>query len=301
MKGANADGDQQAGRRLQRARAGARSRSRRSTRATTTRRSRSTRPRCSRRAPPRSCRSTTSAPGSWSTPSRPCRCTSSSRRTDFNAGDIEPNIANYYSIDGKLQLDAVQHLHPAAVPQQGGLRQGRPRPDEAAARTSTRSGEAAKKLTVKDAGGKTVQYGFGAAIYGWLLEQLIATDGKEYCDNEQRPQGPGHEGAVRPGDRRARRAVVGGPGEGRVRDEHRPQDRRRPGRLQGRYGRDAPGVHRRHARLHRRGQGQVHRPHRAVPEGEQLGHGRADHRWRLAVDRRRRPQRQRRSGPPGSS
>ena len=41
----------------------------------------------------------------------------------------------------------------------------------------------AKKLTVKDAGGKTVQYGFGAAIYGWLLEQLLATDGKEYCDN----------------------------------------------------------------------------------------------------------------------
>ena len=43
--------------------------------------------------------------------------------------------------------------------------------------------EMAEKLTVKDASGKTVQYGFGAAIYGWLLEQLLATDGKEYCDN----------------------------------------------------------------------------------------------------------------------
>ncbi|OKI49199.1 ABC transporter substrate-binding protein [Micromonospora sp. CB01531] len=100
----------------------------------------------------------------------------------FNAADIEPNIASYYSIDGKLwsmpfnSSTPLLYLNKEAF-ERAGLDPTKP------PRNLTEIGELAKKLTVKDASGKTVQYGFGAAIYGWLLEQLLATDGKEYCDH----------------------------------------------------------------------------------------------------------------------
>ncbi|MBM0237079.1 ABC transporter substrate-binding protein [Micromonospora sp. ATA32] len=100
----------------------------------------------------------------------------------FNAADIEPNIANYYSVDGKMwsmpfnSSTPLLYLNKEAF-ERAGLDPTKPPKD------LTEIGELAKKLTVKDASGKTVQYGFGAAIYGWLLEQLLATDGKEYCDN----------------------------------------------------------------------------------------------------------------------
>ncbi|MEU6073648.1 ABC transporter substrate-binding protein [Micromonospora sp. NPDC047074] len=109
-------------------------------------------------------------------------------KDNFNAGDIEPNIANYYSIDGKLQSmpfntsTPLLYLNKEAFVK-AGLDPAKP------PRNLDEIGEMAKKLTVKDAGGKTLQYGFGAAIYGWLVEQLIATDGKEYCDNSNGRKG----------------------------------------------------------------------------------------------------------------
>jgi sn-glycerol 3-phosphate transport system substrate-binding protein len=106
----------------------------------------------------------------------------------FNVADIEPNIANYYSIDGKLQSmpfnssTPLLYLNKEAF-DRAGLDASKP------PKSLAEIGELAKKLTVKDAAGKTTQYGFGAAIYGWLLEQLLATDGKEYCDNGNGRQG----------------------------------------------------------------------------------------------------------------
>ncbi|HEY0698220.1 MAG TPA: ABC transporter substrate-binding protein [Micromonospora sp.] len=100
----------------------------------------------------------------------------------FNLSDIEPNIASYYSVEGKLwsmpfnSSTPLLYLNKEAFVR-AGLDPTKP------PRDLTELGELAKKLTVKDAAGRTTQYGFGAAIYGWLLEQLLATDGKEYCDN----------------------------------------------------------------------------------------------------------------------
>ena len=100
----------------------------------------------------------------------------------FDTAGIEPNIANYYSVDGKLwsmpfnSSTPLLYLNKEAF-DRAGLDPTKP------PKNLTELGELAQKLTVKDAGGKTTQYGFGAAIYGWLLEQLLAEDGKEYCDN----------------------------------------------------------------------------------------------------------------------
>jgi len=96
--------------------------------------------------------------------------------------DIEPNIASYYTVDGKLRSMPFNSSTPLLYMNKeafdrAGLDVTKP------PRTLAEIAEYAKKLTVKDATGKVVQYGFNAAIYGWLLEQLLATDGKEYCDN----------------------------------------------------------------------------------------------------------------------
>jgi sn-glycerol 3-phosphate transport system substrate-binding protein len=95
---------------------------------------------------------------------------------------IEPNIANYYSIDGALNSMPFNTSMPLLYINKeafvkAGLDPNKPPSnlDEIMA--------AAKKLTIKQ-GGKTVQYGFNAAIYGWFVEQLIAQSGTTYCDNE---------------------------------------------------------------------------------------------------------------------
>jgi sn-glycerol 3-phosphate transport system substrate-binding protein len=100
----------------------------------------------------------------------------------YSLGTIEPNIANYYSIDGKLNSMPFNTSMPLLYINKeafvkAGLDPLKPPTtlDEIMA--------AAKKLTIKQ-GGKTVQYGFNAAIYGWFLEQLIAQSGTQYCDND---------------------------------------------------------------------------------------------------------------------
>jgi sn-glycerol 3-phosphate transport system substrate-binding protein len=95
--------------------------------------------------------------------------------------DIEPNIASYYSVDGKLHSmpfnssTPLLYLNKEAF-ERAGLDPAKP------PTTLDELTDYARKLTVRDAGGKVTQYGFGAAIYGWLLEQLLATDEQEYCD-----------------------------------------------------------------------------------------------------------------------
>ena len=100
----------------------------------------------------------------------------------YTLDSIEPNIANYYSIDGKLNSMPFNTSMPLLYINKeafvkAGLDPTKPPSnlDEIMA--------AAKKLTIKQ-GGKTVQYGFNAAIYGWFMEQLIAESGTTYCDNE---------------------------------------------------------------------------------------------------------------------
>ncbi|TCO30563.1 sn-glycerol 3-phosphate transport system substrate-binding protein [Kribbella steppae] len=100
----------------------------------------------------------------------------------YTLDSIEPNIANYYSIDGALNSMPFNTSMPLLYINKeafvkAGLDPNKPPTnlDEIMA--------AAKKLTIKQ-GGKTVQYGFNAAIYGWFVEQLIAQSGTTYCDNE---------------------------------------------------------------------------------------------------------------------
>lgn len=99
----------------------------------------------------------------------------------FDISPIEPNIANYYTVDKRLVSMPFNSSMPllylnADAFRKAGLDPAKP------PTTLAEIGEMAKRLTVKDAAGQTVQYGFGSAIYGWFVEQLLAQSGTEYCD-----------------------------------------------------------------------------------------------------------------------
>jgi sn-glycerol 3-phosphate transport system substrate-binding protein len=100
----------------------------------------------------------------------------------YTLDSIEPNIANYYSIDNKLNSMPFNTSMPLLYINKEAFVKAGLDPAKPPANLDEIM-EAAKKLTVKQ-GGKTVQYGFNAAIYGWFMEQLIAQSGTTYCDNE---------------------------------------------------------------------------------------------------------------------
>lgn len=100
----------------------------------------------------------------------------------YTLDSIEPNIANYYSIDNKLNSMPFNTSMPLLYINKEAFVKAGLDPAKPPANLDEIM-EAAKKLTVKQ-GGKTVQYGFNAAIYGWFVEQLIAQSGTTYCDNE---------------------------------------------------------------------------------------------------------------------
>jgi sn-glycerol 3-phosphate transport system substrate-binding protein len=106
----------------------------------------------------------------------------------YSTAGIEPNIASYYSVGGKMwsmpfnTSTPLLYMNKEAF-EKAGLDPAKP------PKTLDEITKYAEKLTLKDASGKITQYGFASATYGWLLEQLLATDGREYCD-----QGNGRKG-----------------------------------------------------------------------------------------------------------
>ncbi|WP_441247417.1 ABC transporter substrate-binding protein [Kitasatospora sp. McL0602] len=106
----------------------------------------------------------------------------------YSLSDIEPNIRNYYTANGSLASMPFNSSMPLLYLNTDAFKEAGLDPLKPP-QTLDELGEAAKKLTKKDANGQTVRYGFGAAIYGWFVEQLIAESGTLYCD-----QGNGRTG-----------------------------------------------------------------------------------------------------------
>ncbi len=97
--------------------------------------------------------------------------------SSFNIADLEPNCVNYYSVGGRLQSMPFNSSTPVlyynkTAFEEAGLDPNTPPKnfDEVA--------EYAAKLN------KEGQAGFSMAIYGWFFEQLIATQGQLYADND---------------------------------------------------------------------------------------------------------------------
>ncbi|NNM44900.1 ABC transporter substrate-binding protein [Knoellia sp. DB2414S] len=107
-------------------------------------------------------------------------------RDKMDVSDLQPNITGYYSVDKKLYSMPFNTSMPLlyinkTLFKKAGLDPEKPPTNLDEIRT------AAEKLSKKNGG--PADYGFGAAIYGWLLEQFMATSGQEYCN-----QGNGRTG-----------------------------------------------------------------------------------------------------------
>lgn len=94
----------------------------------------------------------------------------------LDVSDLQPNITGYYSIDNKLysmpfntSMPILYYNKDAFV--KAGLDPNKPPATLAAIRAD------AQALT------KSGQAGFGAAIYGWYVEQWTAMANEEYCNN----------------------------------------------------------------------------------------------------------------------
>ncbi|MDU0315651.1 ABC transporter substrate-binding protein [Phycicoccus sp. M110.8] len=101
-------------------------------------------------------------------------------RDKLDVSDLQPNITGYYSVDKKLNSMPFNTSMPLlyinkSLFTKAGLDPNKPPTSLDEIRT------AAEKLSKKNGG--PADYGFGAAIYGWLLEQFMATSGQEYCNN----------------------------------------------------------------------------------------------------------------------
>lgn len=100
----------------------------------------------------------------------------------FSIADLEPNILGYYSIGGKLYSMPWNISTPLLYYNKDAFREAGLDPEKPP-QTLDAIRAAAEKLTKKDGSGNVTQYGFGAAIYGWFLEQLTAKADLQYCNN----------------------------------------------------------------------------------------------------------------------
>ena len=103
------------------------------------------------------------------------------KKDGYDISSLEPNITNYYTLDGKLRSMPMNSSLPLLYINVDAFKKAGLDPNKPP-QTLGEIMTAAKKLTVKNAGGQVTQYGFGAAIYGWFIEQLIAESGQTYCN-----------------------------------------------------------------------------------------------------------------------
>ncbi len=100
-------------------------------------------------------------------------------RDGYDLGGIQKNIAGYYTVQGKqwsmpLNSSVPLLFYNKTAFAAAGLDPDRPPRNLAEIRA------AAEKLSKVNGG--PIQYGFGAAIYGWLLEQFASTSGELFCN-----------------------------------------------------------------------------------------------------------------------
>lgn len=91
-------------------------------------------------------------------------------------GDLEPAVARYYTIGGKLYSMPFNSSAPVMYFNTNAFKEAGLDPEKTVW-TYDEVLDAAKKLTKKDASGKVTQYGAGFTFYSWLFEQELATQG----------------------------------------------------------------------------------------------------------------------------
>jgi sn-glycerol 3-phosphate transport system substrate-binding protein len=95
--------------------------------------------------------------------------------------DIEPQVAAYYTVNGKLYSMPFNSSAPVMYYDKNAFKAAGLDPEKPPT-TYDEVFADAQKLTQKDASGNVTRYGVEFTLYGWILEQEIATQGALYAD-----------------------------------------------------------------------------------------------------------------------
>ncbi len=99
-------------------------------------------------------------------------------KDNYDLSQLEDNILNYYRVDGKLYSMPFNSSTPVMIYNKDAFKEAGLDP-ESPPQTFNEVKEAAKKLTKKNE-----RFGFSMLTYGWFFEQLVATQGGHYVDND---------------------------------------------------------------------------------------------------------------------
>ncbi|WP_160676725.1 ABC transporter substrate-binding protein [Clostridium sp. C8-1-8] len=101
----------------------------------------------------------------------------------YDTSSLEKNIVGYYTVDNKLNSMPFNSSTPILYYNKTAFKEAGLDPDKAP-KNFDELKEMSAKLTKKDSSGKTTNYGFSMAIYGWIFEQYMSKQGKFYANNE---------------------------------------------------------------------------------------------------------------------
>ncbi|MFP7170160.1 extracellular solute-binding protein [Terribacillus halophilus] len=106
---------------------------------------------------------------------------------NYDTSQWEENISSYYQVGGEQYSMPFNSSTPVLVYNKDAFKEAGLDPEKAP-RTYSELKEAAEKLTIKE-GDKTTQYGLSILNYGWFFEELLATQGGMYVNNENGREG----------------------------------------------------------------------------------------------------------------
>lgn len=99
-------------------------------------------------------------------------------KDNYDLSQLEKNILNYYTVDNQLYSMPFNSSTPVLLYNKDAFKEAGLDPENPP-QTFSEIQEAAKKLTKGDE-----RYGFSMLTYGWFFEQLVATQGGLYVDQE---------------------------------------------------------------------------------------------------------------------
>jgi len=97
------------------------------------------------------------------------------------AADLEPAVASYYTVNGKLYSMPFNSSAPVMYYDKNAFKEVGLDPEKPPT-TYDELFEAAKKLVKKDASGKIIRSGVDFTLYGWILEQEMAIQTAAYAE-----------------------------------------------------------------------------------------------------------------------
>lgn len=97
----------------------------------------------------------------------------------YDVSDLQPHIASYYTVDGKLDSMPFNTSMPLLYINKEAFEKAGLDPTKPPTTLDEIEADARK---IQSTPGETVKFGFGTAVYSWFLEQWDATANQQFCD-----------------------------------------------------------------------------------------------------------------------